>query len=149
MHLYTCYRAGLACSHTQSKQTHTRKVISGFITGNEEENVAGLRKKKRGHQTQEAVGSLALYFTTSFYLCDCLFGPSPNVPSVFSSDKYFMTCLFSCLHWSSHLQLTFTTFFLTLNRRFLERQSNTQTQFIPKGKAIKPRLNLQNLRHAP
>lgn len=68
MHLYTFYRAGLACSHTQSKQTHTRKVISGFITGNEEENVAGLRKKKEDIRHRKL---LALWLNTLLLLSTC------------------------------------------------------------------------------
>lgn len=72
------------------------------------------KHENKSHEAQEAFGSPASYFTTFSSSCQSVLlcvHPAFCL-SVFPSDKYFMTCLFSCLRRSSHLQLTFYYLFL-------------------------------------
>lgn len=80
--------------------------------------------------TTEVFGSLAhTHITTSSSNRESVCGPV--FLSVFSSDKYFMACLFSCLHWSSHLQLRFYTHLDT------KKQSPTIIFSSPNVEAVK------------
>lgn len=61
------------------------------------------------HQTQEVLNSADNFFYNFFHTALALTACLSVFPETgFLSDKAFMTCLFSCLCWSSHLQISVT-----------------------------------------